>query len=492
MPAAKKYKTLIVWFRRDLRVADNASLHHACAQAEQVVPLFILDDVILRRPDTGPARVTFLLDALRVLDANLQKRTGRLIVRKGRTPEALLQAVQDFDADGVFHHREFEPHGRRRDEQVADALGRLGKSVETFKDIALFEPGEVLSADGHPYTVFGPYKRRWFDRPADAPLPAPAQVRVPASAHGDPLPTADALGVRTAQEFECGGEDRARQMLREFCENKLGGYSAGRDRLAENATSRLSRHLHLGTLGMRTVVDAVRRAGSSPSDPAPADGEARREHQTAQGGAAGFLNELAWHDFYLQILHAFPHVTEGAFRPKFDSLRWENDEALFAAWKEGRTGYPVVDAAMRQMNAEAWMHNRGRMVVASFLTKDLLIDWRWGERYFMQQLVDGDQAANNGGWQWAAGTGTDAQPYFRIFNPTNQGEKFDPDGAYVRRWVPELVKVPLAQIHTPWKLSPAEREHLGCADYPLPIVDHGAQRARALALYGQAAEKDTE
>ncbi len=198
-----------------------------------------------------------------------------------------------------------------------------------------------------------------------------------------------------------------------------------------------------------------------------------------------FLSELAWHDFYLQILFHFPHVADGAFRPQFNALEWENDETLFAAWKEGRTGYPIVDAAMRQLNAEAWMHNRGRMIVASFLTKDLLIDWRWGEKYFMQQLVDGDQAANNGGWQWAAGTGTDAQPFFRIFNPTNQGEKFDADGAYVKRWVPELAQVPAKFIHQPWELSPAERAHLGCGDYPAPIVDHKEQRARALAMYAK-------
>jgi deoxyribodipyrimidine photo-lyase len=488
MTAAKKYKTLIVWFRRDLRVSDNASLHHACRQAEQVVPLFILDDAILKRQDTGAARVEFLLDALAVLDRNLQKRTGRLIVRHGKTPEALMQAVRDFNADGVFHHREYEPHGRKRDEQVAQSLTEAGKVVETFKDITLFEPGEIQTAAGRPYTVFGPYKRQWFSQPADAPLAAPERIAVPESAQSDPLPTAQDLHFRTSQTFECGGEDRARQLLHEFCKNKLTDYGTQRDQLAVDGTSKLSRHLHLGTIGLRTIVQEVRKYGQNAQAEPDLDAETRAEHQTKAGGAESFLNELAWHDFYMEILSSFPHVTDGAFRPQYDALQWENDEALFDAWKAGRTGYPVVDAAMRQLNSEAWMHNRGRMIVASFLTKDLLIDWRWGERYFMERLVDGDQAANNGGWQWAAGTGTDAQPFFRIFNPTTQGEKFDPQGDYVRRWIPELARVPTTRIHTPWKLSIAERDHLGCADYPNPIVDHAQQRTRALALYGQAAQ----
>lgn len=486
MAGTKKYHTAIVWLRRDLRVSDNAALHHACLAAEQVVPLFILDETILRRPDTGAARVAFLLDALHVLDTNLQARGGRLVVREGKTPDALIQAVNELGAEAVFHHREYEPFGVARDAKVKDALGANGTALETFKDVALFEAGEIVSHGGHPYTVFSPYKRVWFDKPADAPLPAPAHIAVPDGAQGIAIPSADILSFQTKQTFACGGEAAAQGLLREFLQSKVGDYGAERDLLAHDGTSRLSRHLHLGTLGMRTMVDAVQQvAGKGQGKPNPSK-EAQAEHQTSGGGASSFLNEMAWHDFYLQILAEFPHVAGSAFRPQFDAIEWENNETLFEAWKQGRTGYPVVDAAMRQMNSEAWMHNRGRMIVASFLTKDLLIDWRWGERYFMEQLVDGDQAANNGGWQWAAGTGTDAQPFFRIFNPTLQGEKFDPDGAYVRRWVPELARVPTAQIHAPWKLSPAEREHLGCAGYPLPIVDHAAQRAKALAMYQKA------
>ena len=482
----KKYKTLIVWLRRDLRVHDNAALHAACAQAETVVPLFVFDPDILGRADTGAARVAFLVDALGVLDANLQKRGGRLIVRRGKVPEQIVKAVEEFEADGVFHQREYEPFGVKRDEAVAAALKKAGKTVETFGGLSLFEPPELLSKTGTPYTVFGPYKREWFARPADGPVPVPAHICVPEHAQSEALPSAKDLKFQTAQTFECGGEDAAHRLLKAFLKEKIQNYDAARDVLSEDGTSLLSRHLHLGTLSARFVVDAVRKAGLDKPSGNPS-GDQKAEHQQEPGHST-FLTEIAWHDFYLQILFHFPYVAESAFRRQYDALEWENDETLFEAWKSGKTGYPVVDAAMRQMNAEAWMHNRGRMIVASFLTKDLLIDWRWGEKYFMQQLVDGDQAANNGGWQWAAGTGNDAQPFFRIFNPTSQGEKFDPDGAYVKRWVPELARVPAKFIHSPWKLSDAERA-LACPDYPKRVVDHAVQRGRALEMYGKAAKE---
>ncbi len=489
MPQAKdkkKYKTLIVWLRRDLRVSDNAALSAACAQAEQVVPLFVFDPDILSREDTGAARVAFLIDALGVLDANLQKRGGRLIVRRGKVPEQIVKAVEDFGADGVFHQREYEPFGVKRDEAVAAALKEQGKVVETFGGLSLFEPPEVMSKTGTPYTVFGPYKREWFSRPADGPVRAPSHVPVPENAYSDALPSAKELKFQTPQTFDCGGEDAAHALLKAFLAKKIKEYDSARDILSEDGTSRLSRHLHLGTLSARFVVDAVRRAGLDKPSGSPTS-EQKAEHQQEPEHST-FLSEIAWHDFYLQILYHFPHVAEGPFKKQFAGLEWENNKTLFEAWKTGQTGYPIVDAAMRQMNSEAWMHNRGRMIVASFLTKDLLIDWRWGEKYFMQQLVDGDQAANNGGWQWAAGTGNDAQPFFRIFNPTSQGEKFDPDGAYVKRWVPELARVPAKFIHAPWKLSDAERA-LACPDYPKPIVDHAVQRGRALEMYAKAAKE---
>ena len=484
MPA-KKYKKLIIWFRRDLRTHDNVALHEACASAEQVIPLFVFDPAILGRADTGAARIAFLVDALGVLDSNLRSLGGRLIIRRGNVPEQIIQAAEEYGADGVYHHREYEPMGRARDEATAKALAERGKVCETFPGLALFQPEELLSQAGTPYTVFSPYKRQWFSQPVERPLPAPRRVAVPEAVLGEKLPTADGLHFAATQKFECGGEDDAQKLLHEFVKTKIDNYDTARDILGKDGTSRLSRHLHLGTISPRFVVDAVRQAGKDK--PSGQNSEARREHQPEPGHST-FLSELAWHDFYLQILFHFPHVAEGAFRPQFNALEWENDETLFTAWKEGRTGFPIVDAAMRQMNTEAWMHNRGRMITASFLTKDLLIDWRWGEAYFMQQLVDGDQAANNGGWQWAAGTGTDAQPFFRIFNPTTQGEKFDPDGAYVIKWIPELARVPAKFIHQPWKLSDAERKHLDCDRYPRPVVDHAVQRGRALAMYGKVSK----
>jgi deoxyribodipyrimidine photo-lyase len=456
--------TVIVWLRRDLRIRDNKALFEACRRAQRVVPLFVFDDTILSREDTGPARIAFLLDALHVLDRNLQNLGGRLILRRGQAVEQVLRAVSEFNADGVFFQREYEPYGRARDAQISEVLAKDGKICEKFPGLSLFSPEEIQSATGNPYTVFGPYKKIWFSCPADAPVSAPVSVKLPEGAKSDVFPSVSDLKFQIVQHFVCGGEDAAQALLADFIQTKIAAYGTTRDFLAEDGTSRLSRHLHFGTLGVREVVAAVRASGQE------------QQHSV-------FLTEIAWRDFYLHILWHFPHVAEGAFKSRFDAILWENGPELFAAWTQGRTGYPIVDAAMRQLNAEAWMHNRGRMIVASFLTKDLLIDWRWGEQYFMKQLVDGDQASNNGGWQWAAGTGTDAQPFFRIFNPTLQGKKFDPDGAYVRRWVPELARVPSKYIHEPWRLSAAERDEVGANDYPSPVVYHAAQRDRALALY---------
>ena len=305
-------------------------------------------------------------------------------MRQGKVPEQIVRAVEEFEADGVFHQREYEPFGVKRDEAVAAALKKAGQAVETFPGLSLFEPPEVLSKTGTPYTVFGPYKREWFARPADGPVPVPAHIVIPEDAKSDALPSAKDLKFQTAQTFECGGEDAAHRLLKAFLKDKAQNYDAARDVLSEDGTSLLSRHLHLGTLSARFVVDAVRKAGLDKPSGSPS-GEQKAEHQQEPGHST-FLTEIAWHDFYLQILHHFPYVAESAFRHQYDALEWENDETLFEAWKSGKTGYPVVDAAMRQMNAEAWMHNRGRMIVASFLTKDLLIDWRWARNTLCSSL----------------------------------------------------------------------------------------------------------
>jgi len=464
-----EFERVIVWFRRDLRVNNNAALSAACLAANQVIPLFILDEEFLKLPDTGAASVSFLLDALRVLDRNLKKAGGRLIVLRGSAPKDLLKAAEEYDAQAVFFHREYEPNGRRRDEFVVEGLRSSGKVARSFPGLCLSEPGDILTTSSKPYTVFTPFKRKWFDDPVSLPVKSPVTINVPAEISSPEIPSEGELSIKVSQKFDCGGEDAAKELLEKFSREKVSSYEYQRDRLASNGTSKLSSHLHFGTISPSSIVHDVRN----------------------KPNAETFLSEIAWRDFYFQILFHFPYVEKACFRASLNNIHWEDDEQLFRAWCEGKTGYPIVDAAMRQLNQEAWMHNRARMIVASFLTKDLLINWQHGERHFMRHLVDGDLAANNGGWQWSAGTGTDAQPYFRIFNPTAQGERFDPDGEYVKKYVPELRKLPSAVIHSPWKLSSLEQEACGCVlgrDYPWPVVDHKVQRLRALELYKAAGE----
>ncbi len=475
----KPAKTVLYWFRRAVRLDDNRSLSEAVANAENVVPVFVLDPAILTHPSTGVARARFLFEALADVDASLRKIGGRLIVRHGKPVDELLRLADETGATAVYFGREYEPYGRERDKAVEDALAARGIAVVTASDHLLTEPGEVLSKTGSNYTVFTPYKRAWFERVIEAPMTAPTRIKTPEEIVSEALPEMpERVGVSTGNGSEQtprvhGSEAEAERWLSAFLENCVQGYDVDRDFPSHEGTSRLSAYLRSGVLSPRRAYARVRetRATFAPG---------------AKHGPDSWLSELAWRDFYYQILWFFPHVAGGAFKPVYNDLEWENNDDYFAAWCEGRTGYPYIDAAIRQMNTEAWMHNRARMAVASFLCKDLLCDWRLGERYFMQKLIDGDQAPNNGGWQWAAGTGTDAQPFFRIFNPITQGEKFDPDGAYVKAYVPELARVPAKFIHKPWELSELEQEAVGCVlgrDYPRPIVDHKTQREKALALY---------
>ena len=486
----KQHATALFWFRRAVRIDDNRALNAALSAARTVIPVFLLDPTILRHPTTGPARTRFLFEALADVDRALRARGSRLVVRHGQPVEQILRLVDETGATALFFGRDYEPYSRERDKAVTDALATRGVEVHTENDHLLAEPNDVLSRGGTPFTVFTPYKRVWFERPLDEPADAPASLPAVIDAlASDGLPTdPNSEGVTIPLSDQTprvtGGEAQARRWLDKFIEDCMGDYRDERDYPAHEGTSRLSAYLRMGVLSPRRAVSEVRRRRAMLGP----DGKT---------GADAWLSELAWRDFYYQILWHFPHVAGGAFRPAFDDIAWENDERRFQAWCEGKTGYPFVDAGQRQMNTEAWMHNRARMVSASFLTKDLLIDWRRGERYFMQKLIDGDLASNNGGWQWAAGTGTDAQPFFRIFNPVTQGEKFDPDGAYVRRYVPELANVPADFIHRPWEMKPEEQERAGCVigrDYPAPVVDHKVQRAKALRLYRQeesaaAAEK---
>lgn len=440
-------KTALVWFRRDLRLTDNPALHAAVQAAGEIVPVFCFDPAILESPDISSRRVGFLIACLHSLDKNLRHFGGRLVVRRGAPRACLERLAQETGAGALFFNSDYEGYARRRDKEVADWARGCGLEVHIFDDQCIQPPGAVLKKDGTPYTVFTPFSRAWRERPAARPRPAPQTLRVPAAVASDPLPTADELAHPVDVPLPPAGERAALDALGRFMAERVGAYQSRREIPALDATSRLSPHLRFGTISARTVLAAAEKARMDRVGP-------EAEIQT-------FITELIWRDFYKHILHHFPHVESGSFRREYDTLEWPNDRGLFQAWCEGRTGYPIVDAAMRQLNRTGWMHNRLRMISASFLTKDLLVDWRWGERYFMKQLLDGDLAANNGGWQWAAGTGTDAQPYFRIFNPASQTAKFDPQEKFIRSQIPEL--------DTP--------------EYPRPIVSHAAQRDKALALY---------
>lgn len=479
---------IIHWFRRDLRLHDNPALSEAAARgAGQVIPLFIIDDAILRASTTGAARVAFMLDALRDLDARLRERGSRLVVRRGNPLNILREMARDGEISAISWNHDYTPFARRRDREVAALLQALAIEPLTSTDALIVEPEAILSGEGRPYTVFTPYRKRWralVEQQAarlTRELPPPRLKPIPARIDSLAIPTAADLGFTTTQVLPPGGETAGSARLAEFAaltaDGAIAGYAQGRDILAAPATSRLSAYLRFGCVAPRAALRAALHAL----------GQLEPDTLTAAGASIEtWMSELAWRDFYYQIMWHHPHVLRGAFKPQYNALKWGNNPAWFAAWRAGRTGYPVVDAAMRQLQQEGWMHNRARMIVASFLTKDLLIDWRWGERYFMQQLVDGDHAANNGGWQWSAGTGTDAQPYFRIFNPVSQGQKFDPQGEYVRRYLPELAAIPPRYIHAPWTMPEAERRRAGIGDdqaYPLPIVEHAIQRERALSLY---------
>ena len=463
-------QTVIHWFRRDLRVSDNTALHEAASRAECVVPVFIWDDAILRAPDIGAARVAFLLQSLEALAKNLGALGHRLILRHGAPEVELVRLARETGAAAVLTNRDYEPYAVSRDRRVAAALYSTGVHFESFKDAVIHEGRDVRTQAGEPYTVFTPYARAW--RALSVPSPVPRVPRaakpVPETIRSLPMPDASAsLGHPLTQQLPAAGEHAAQEALRAFVERRVFEYDRRRNFPAdEGATSHLSPHLRFGTINIRTVLARLQRV--------------REVASPAQlRGCDVWLSELIWREFYIQILANFPRVAAGSFRPEYDALEWSGPDEHFAAWCEGRTGFPIVDAAMRCLNATGWMHNRLRMIVAMFLTKDLLVSWQRGERYFMQRLVDGDLAANNGGWQWSAGCGTDAAPYFRIFNPVLQGRKFDPDGQFVRQWIPELANLPEEAVHEP----SSEPLLLARSGYPAPIVSHAIQRERCLAMF---------
>lgn len=457
--------TVIWWIRRDLRLFDNPALHLAQQQGERIIPLFILDPALQNSPTVGERRKSFLHEGLAVLDQQLRAIGSQLIIRAGRPFEVLPAIFQESQASLVVAQMDVSPYAQERDKLLSQLLPIQWTAGVGIRPVEL-----VLKDDNQPYTVFTPYKKKWFSYP---PLskndlhPAPTQLAPPGLSNLLPIVT------QTSALFPAG-EPTGRGRLTQFVRSQLLAYADQRDFVDLDGTSSLSPYLRFGMVSPREAAVLALEA------------QAAAESEPSRKGAETWLSELIWREFYLQILFHFPHVQRGAFRPEYNAIPWRNDPAEFEAWCQGQTGYPIVDAGMRQLNQTGWMHNRARMITASFLVKDLLINWQWGEKYFMQQLFDGDPASNNGGWQWTAGTGTDAAPYFRIFNPVSQSLKFDPHGNYIRQWMPELARLPGKYIHAPWEAPPAVQQSAGCVvgqNYPRPVVDHSQARERVLAAY---------
>jgi deoxyribodipyrimidine photo-lyase len=499
MAPDKPLDTALVWFRRDLRADDHAALHHALKAARRVWCTFVFDTEILAPLPRADRRVEFIHASLADLDRQLAALAGtpagqakvHVIVRHGRALEEIARLAQALHVQAVYANHDDDPVALERDARVRGALAQVGVALHTSKDHVVFERSEVLTAAGQPYSVFTPYKNAWLKK-LDAFFVSAYAVAKHATALaevpdgiGGRLPPLDALGFESTnlQALKLPtGSIGAHALLADFMP-RLDEYGHTRDYPAVRGPSYLSAHLRFGTISVRALARAAwQRAG-----------------ETGPGsGAAVWLSELVWRDFYHQVLHHHPHVVGASFKPAYDKLRWEHGRAAdahFAAWCEGRTGYPLVDAAMAQINQTGYMHNRLRMVVASFLTKDLGIDWRRGEAYFAVKLNDYDLAANNGGWQWAASTGCDAQPWFRIFDPVRQSQRFDPQGRFIRRYLPQLAELPDALIHAPWTARPvdlaAAKVELG-RDYPPPIVQHAQARLRTLERFAALKPPRTE
>lgn len=481
------FDTALLWFRRDLRDFDHAALYHALKQSRRVFCAFIFDKTILQPLlESGlkaDRRVEFIHDSLIELDAALRRMGGGLIVRHAGAATAIPQLAAELGADAVFINHDFEPQAIARDVEVAAALQAEGRQFLDFKDHVIFEKDEVLTLSERPFSVFTPYKNAWLKklhaRSDDfylTPYPVDAYSAQLAPVAACVIPSLTDMGFEQSNLHQLNiptGMSGGQKLLQDFLP-RMGKYDDTRNFPAIKGTSYLSIHLRFGTVSIRTLARHAVQAIRS---------------NTGSTGAATWLSELIWRDFYCMILHHHPRVVERAFKPEYDAIRWESGDAAqpsFQAWCEGATGYPLVDAAMAQLNRTGYMHNRLRMVTASFLVKDLGIDWRWGERYFAQHLNDFDLASNNGGWQWAASTGCDAQPYFRIFNPVTQSEKFDPEGAFIRRYLPQLAKLNNKHIHAPWLLDTMELKLAGITlgdNYPNPIVQHDVARKRTLERY---------
>jgi deoxyribodipyrimidine photo-lyase len=469
---------ILFWHRRDLRLTDNLGLSAARDRSPRVVGVFCLDPDLLTPATVAPARVAYMLGCLTALQRRYRQVGGQLLILQGDPRQQIPALARELAATAVYWNRDVEPYSRERDTAVSQALKTAGIERQTiFWDQLLHGPGEVLTGSKTPYTVYTPFWRNWIKHPKAAPLPppdslaplTPEQLAIAESVGTIELPSAHDLGFLWDGGFPVApGEAAAHQQLEAFCQGHqtINTYDEQRNYPFTDGTSRLSPAFKFGAIGMRTVWAASLAAY-----------EASRSDETRQN-VRTWQQELAWREFYQQVMYFFPDLANGPYRDLWKAFPWENNPDHFRAWCEGRTGYPIVDAAMRQLNETGWMHNRCRMIVASFLTKDLIINWQWGEQYFMQRLVDGDLSANNGGWQWSASSGMDPKP-LRIFNPASQAQKYDPEAEYIRQWLPEL-----RSVETQWlvtgKIPAAECDRSG---YPTPIVDHKQQQAAFKAKY---------
>jgi deoxyribodipyrimidine photo-lyase len=456
-----KMKTVIHWFRRDLRLTDNTALRAAAKDARQVVPAYIQSEWHGAHRWTGAHRQEFLCGCLRTLNENLKAIGSRLFVRRGEAVNELEKLLVATKAEAIYFNRDPDPFGRSVEERLARRGRELGIEVRGFKDVCIHEREEVLTGSGGPFRVFTPYSNAWLKLAKPEPAGRLRALVTPDLPANGKLPVLADWNLQPCGQIVVPGEQAAQERFARFLKRPIDRYSETRNHPSQDGTSRLSQDLRHGLLSIREVF--ARCMAKTAELPAL---ERRSVH--------AFINELIWREFYMQVLWHFPKVLEEEFNPKFRGMRWPGGGEDFARWRDGATGFPIVDAAMRELAQTGFMHNRARMIVAMFLTKDLLVDWRMGESWFMQRLTDGEIASNNGGWQWSAGTGADAAPYFRIQNPWTQSARYDPEGKYIKQWLPELRDVPAERLMRSPAAEPLAR------NYPLPMINHSVARERAL------------